>query len=160
MRKIFLPIVLMMAVSCNPSHPFTESKPLNLDSLKDVLKQTDLAFSDLSKSKGRNVSFLEYMDQHVTMLRPNSMPLVSKDTMQKIYSRQLDTSYILIWKPLFADIAASGDLGYTYGTWLLSVKSGETEEGTYCTIWKPDANGNWKFVLDTGNEGLKPREKK
>ena len=29
-----------------------------------------------------------------------------------------------------------------------------TREGTYVTIWKKDADGNWKFVLDTGNQGL------
>jgi ketosteroid isomerase-like protein len=29
-----------------------------------------------------------------------------------------------------------------------------TREGTYVTIWKKGQNGNWKFVLDTGNQGL------
>jgi hypothetical protein len=33
------------------------------------------------------------------------------------------------------------------------------EEGTYCTVWKKDKDKKWKFVLDTGNEGLKPAEK-
>ena len=26
--------------------------------------------------------------------------------------------------------------------------------GTYVTIWKKQANGRWKFVLDSGNEGV------
>jgi len=28
------------------------------------------------------------------------------------------------------------------------------EKGTYITIWQKQANGNWKFVLDTGTQGL------
>src|SRR6185436_18782069 len=116
--------------------------------------QTDQAFSDLSKAKGRNASFLEYMDEHVTMLRANGMPLVGKDTMAKRFAERPDTSYTLTWQPLYADAAASGDLGYTYGRWLLVTTTNDSSEGTYCTIWKKDSNGNWRFVLDTGNEGL------
>jgi ketosteroid isomerase-like protein len=26
--------------------------------------------------------------------------------------------------------------------------------GTYTSIWKKEKNGKWKFVLDTGNEGI------
>ena len=28
------------------------------------------------------------------------------------------------------------------------------QRGTYVTIWKKDADGTWKWVLDSGNEGL------
>jgi ketosteroid isomerase-like protein len=34
-----------------------------------------------------------------------------------------------------------------------------SENGTYVSIWKKDQFGNWKFVLDTGNEGLEPKIK-
>src|SRR6185503_9997394 len=150
-------LVLVFAVSCSPPNHPSESKAPNPDSLKEVLMQTDLAFSDLSKAKGRNASFLEYMDEHVTMLRPNGMPLVGKDTMRKRYDTMADTSYSLTWKPLYSDVAVSGDLGYTYGRWLLVTTKNDSSEGTYCTIWKLQPNGDWKFVLDTGNEGLKQK---
>ena len=62
--------------------------------------------------------------------------------------------YTLTWVPIKADVARSGELGFTYGTYLLTIKNIGKEEGTYCTIWKKDKNHSWKFVLDTGNEGL------
>lgn len=161
MNRIYSLITLsFLYVSCMQSQQQQTQKALNLDSIKQVLKQTDQAFSDRSKQIGQQAAFLEYMDQNVTMLRPNSMPLVGKDTMRKVYEQRSDTSFTLTWSPLFADVAASGNLGYTYGTWLFETKSGEKEEGTYCTIWKQDAGGNWKFVLDTGNDGLKKKEEK
>ena len=161
MKQTFLVAIAIIITSCQQTKQHVdEMKNVNSDSLKEVLIQTDLAFSDHSKAKGRNASFLEYMDEHVTLLRPNGMPLVGKDTMRKRFSMMPDTSYKLTWKPLYADVAASGDLGYTYGRWLLVTTSYDSSEGTYCSIWKKDSGGNWKFVLDTGNEGLKPATEK
>lgn len=156
MRRFFFnAITVLFFAACNEPNNYSEKKSVNTDSLKNVLMQTDLAFSDLSKAKGRNASFLEYMDEHVTMMRSNGMPFTGKDTMRKRFSVRPDTSYTLTWKPLYADIAASGDLGYTYGRWLLVTNKNDSSEGTYTTIWKQQPNGDWKFVLDTGNEGLK-----
>ncbi len=152
----FVAAIAFLIASCNQPAVKTSATPLNLDSLKEVLMQTDLAFSDLSKAKGRNASFLEYMDEHVTMMRANGMPLVGKDTMSKRFATIPDTSYALTWKPLYADVATSGDLGYTYGRWLFVTAKNDSSEGTYCSIWKRQTDGGWKFVLDTGNEGLKP----
>jgi ketosteroid isomerase-like protein len=27
-------------------------------------------------------------------------------------------------------------------------------KGTYISVWKKDAAGNWKYVLDSGNKGI------
>src|SRR5438128_72331 len=101
MRYLILLSILAAAVSCKQTITSENNKPLNLDSIKQVLMKTDQDFSDLSKAKGRNTSFLEYMDEHVTFLRPNGMPLIGKDTMQKRFAQRPDTSYTLTWKPLF-----------------------------------------------------------
>ena len=61
----------------------------------------------------------------------------------------------LIWKPLNVFISESADLAYTYGTYTLTIKNDTSEtKGTYVSIWKKQENGTWKWVLDTGNEGL------
>jgi ketosteroid isomerase-like protein len=46
----------------------------------------------------------------------------------------------------------SGDLGYTYELFTVTAKD-TTMQGTYVSIWKKQKDGNWKFVLDTGNPG-------
>jgi ketosteroid isomerase-like protein len=54
------------------------------------------------------------------------------------------------WKPLRADVAESGDLGYTWGV----AESAPTKDGPfkpygiYVVIWKRQADGRWKFVYD------------
>ncbi len=158
--SIFFISYILLVLSCKPTPPLISDKSVTIDSLKQNLLETDLTFSALSKVKGRNAAFLQYMDEHVTMLRPNGMPMVGKDTMEKVFALRPDTGYTLTWKPLFADVSQSGDIGYTYGTYLVTSGKNDSSQGTYCSIWKRDSLGDWKFVLDTGNEGLKTEAKK
>ena len=144
---------------CQPSstQQSVEKRPLNTDSLKTVLLITDAAFSELSSQKGVHEAFMSYVADQGTLLRPHHPPIAGKDSIHSYLYTRPDTAYTLTWSPSYADISACGDLGYTYGTYKLTVRnSKDYEEGTYCSIWKQDGAGNWKFVLDTGNPGLNP----
>lgn len=81
------------------------------------------------------------------------MPIVGKLSLIESCNGKSDTGVVLTWKPEKAFMAKSGELGYSYGFWTLVAKT-DTTQGTYLTIWKKDANGNWKYIADTGNEGL------
>jgi ketosteroid isomerase-like protein len=66
-----------------------------------------------------------------------------------------DTSFIMTWEPSGGNVAKSGDLGYTYGVYSLKPKNKDTVfYGTYVSVWKKQEDGKWKFVLETGNEGI------
>lgn len=131
------------------------------DAVKEALKRTDVEFSDFSKSKGMKEAFLSYADKNGVLLRPNMMPVVGYDNIKK-FLEEGNTEFTLTWTPLFADVSSSLDLGYTYGTYELTFKDeaglSQLRKGTYISIWKKQADGSWKFVLDTGNPGLEPKE--
>jgi ketosteroid isomerase-like protein len=63
----------------------------------------------------------------------------------------------LTWAPVGAGIAASGELGYTYGRYEFSSKDKDgkpaVDTGKYATIWKKQIDGSWKVALDMGNSG-------
>jgi len=124
----------------------------------DKLIQTDIEFSNRSVQVGNHQAFLEYASPDVVLLKPNSFPIVGKPAMKELYSELSDSGYRLTWKPSYGRVAESGDLGYTFGTYLLEITEGEQKgqisRGTYCTIWEKNAKGEWRFVLDTGNPGL------
>jgi len=121
------------------------------------LLEVDREFARQSVSNGSHTAFLEYIDDNCVLLRPNREPVVGREKIAEMFSSP-DTSFSLNWEPLFADVSGANDLGYTYGLFTIQMDSPEgpvvTKEGTYVTIWKKDKNGNWKFVLDTGNLGL------
>lgn len=128
----------------------------------DEVKQADIDFSNLSKEKGMNFAFLEYAADDGVMLRPYSYPIIGKEKLSKELFTGDDKGFTLTWTPLYGDIAQSGELGYTYGTWEMTIIKDdggeEIRKGTYVSIWKKDKAGKWKFVLDTGNPGLEPKQ--
>ena len=123
---------------------------------KEAIKQADVEFSNLSVKEGFHKAFLAYVADDGVLLRPNSYPVKGRKAIEELYTKSSDSAFTLTWKPLFADVSSSGDMGYTYGTWELKAKTGDAKPsyGTYTTFWKKDKKGKWKFVLDTGNDGL------
>ena len=61
----------------------------------------------------------------------------------------------ITWSPAGSNVASSGDLGYTFGTWKTSIEepSGSVQEaeGKNVTIWRREADGRWRVQLDMGN---------
>ncbi|MGB8013296.1 MAG: nuclear transport factor 2 family protein [Terriglobales bacterium] len=70
----------------------------------------------------------------------------------------------LTWTPVKAEMAASGDLGYTYGNYVFVTKNKEgklvTNYGKYTSIWKKQKDGQWKVVVDMGNSSPDPKTAK
>lgn len=142
-------IFILFLASCQPA--------IDKEKAKKELMEVDRSFSNLSLEKGMNKAFLEYLADDGVLLRPNRMPIVGREKITETFSNP-DTTFSLTWEPLFADVAESGELGYTYGTYKIDMYSPDgnpvTTEGTYLSVWKKDQNGHWKFVMDTGNQGL------
>jgi ketosteroid isomerase-like protein len=152
MRKIiFSFFILIGMVSCMQNK--TPENKTTIDCKAEIIK-TDRDFSKLSEEKGVKAAFLEYIDSEGVLLRPNSMPLISANAIDFI-SQENDTSYSMSWEPQGGYVANSGELGYTYGTYLIKFKNKDSVvRGTYLSVWKKQPDGKWKFVIDTGNEGL------
>ena len=121
---------------------------------KMKMMDADRAFSRLSEAKGMKTAFLDYIDSNGVLLRANHLPLLGAYAIDFLI-QQNDSSFTLKWEPKNGMVAASGDLGYTYGLYILKPTTKDTLiYGNYVSIWKKQSDGNWKFVLDSGNEGI------
>jgi ketosteroid isomerase-like protein len=123
---------------------------------KKVLSKTDSFYSALSAEKGMNASFLAMFDSAGVMLNANHMPIEGFEAIKASLMSESDTTFTLTWEPMFAKMAASGDLGYTYGTYKMTDRKTDSiiGVGKYATIWQKQSDGKWKAILDTGNPGL------
>lgn len=58
------------------------------------------------------------------------------------------------WWPDTAVVAASGDLGYTLGSYAITgtgAQAGDTvARGHYVTVWQKQQDGSWKIAVDIG----------
>jgi hypothetical protein len=120
------------------------------------LIQADMAFSALSEARGMKNAFIEYMDSNGILLRPQHFPILEAEAIDFLISQD-DAAFTLTWKPKNAVIASSGDLGFTYGLYALQPKDQDTVlYGSYVNIWKRQEDGSWKFILNSGNDGINP----
>ena len=126
-------------------------KPPEKPNSEQVL-EIDRKFSAASEEQGFNQAFIEFAHPNAVLLRENSMPVVGRNAVIQLYKKADTTAVKFTWEPLAGDIAASGELGYTYGIYSFT-KDSVTVKGTYVSIWKKDDSGNWKYILDTGNKG-------
>jgi len=124
------------------------------NAFKAELIQADREFCREAAGSGARAAFLSKIAEDGLLLSLGQSP-TGKDAVHQLYDG-FPGGATLTWKPLRADVAASGDLGYTTGTYELRVpgKDGadaRVSTGNYVTIWKRQADGSWKFVLDGGN---------
>ncbi len=150
MIRCFFFLIVSTALGCNSK----KTDPINLVNEKIAVLQTDKSFSDMSEEKGMKAAFMEYIDSNGILLKPAHLPIIGADAIDYLL-RQEDNSYTLNWQPQNAFVAASADMAYTYGVYALRPKQVDTVMyGTYVSIWKKQGDGRWKFVLDSGNDGI------
>jgi ketosteroid isomerase-like protein len=77
----------------------------------------------------------------------NAFPIIGRE---KIMSSMNSQPGHISGTPIVAEIAVSGDLGYTYGLSELKTDA-ETQANSYLRIWKKKPDGKWKVVLDLEN---------
>jgi ketosteroid isomerase-like protein len=118
----------------------------------DAMVATERAFSKLSQEKGVKESFSTYIADDGILFRGGA-PVKGKEwTLARP-----NPPFTLAWWPTYADIASSGDMGWTTGPYELKQPgSDEVGYGHFLTVWKKQPDGNWRFVIDSGNHYAKP----
>jgi len=145
--KLILLLSILFLVNCDRS-----------EDLHEDLIQTDHKFSEYSKQHGMKAAFLHFCAEDAVLLRSRHNPVEGKKNISAHLVQIEDKNFTLSWEPQFAKVSRSGELGFTYGIYELHSKGMDDIEllgtGTYVSIWEKDKDGQWKYLLDSGNEGL------
>jgi len=139
-----------------PTHPFASASAKDT---ADTLRQLEGEFMKAAAEHGSQGYLSYYADDAVEV--PNGAPIIQgKVNIAKTMGFLDDKNNQLTWTPVGADISASGDLGYTYGTYEFRSKDKDgkpvVDHGKYTSIWKKQRDGSWKVVLDMGNASPEP----
>jgi len=152
-KSLLFPTIVILLVGCGRTMKTEQGK----NSLMDVDRQ----FSELSVEKGRAVAFDTFMADSAIMYRNNGLPMKGRTEIKEALSKSRGT---LQWEPFYADLAQSGDIGYTLGEYEYNYtdSTGHKESvfGNYVTIWRKQSDGSWKFVFDAGNQAPPPEKGK
>ena len=150
MKKTLLLLLLasVLIYSCN-----TNMKKDSIEKWKNEIVDTEQKFAEMALKEGIPKAFLTYAAEDVVLLRNNSL-IIGIDSLRESYKNKKSEigKVSLTWKPDFVDVSSSGDMGYTYGKYVYtttdSIGNKNVVEGVFHTVWKRQADGNWKFVWD------------
>lgn len=118
------------------------------------LMQADRDFAAAVAEGGAEV-WAAWFDPQGAMIQPRAGEISGTASIRSAMAGLDEPGVSLEWEPYSADIAASGDLGYTVGRYTSrGPGEGDAEvvsHGLYVTIWRRQADGSWKVAMDLGN---------
>lgn len=106
-------------------------------------------FSERSLERGAKAAFLDVLAAGSIVLDPGPQPGRGH------YEAQKDVGARLSWVPGYAEVSSGGDMGYTTGLYTRWQAEGMSF-GQYASVWRKQADGRWKLVIDGGNRHAPP----
>jgi ketosteroid isomerase-like protein len=101
--------------------------------------------------------FVSFFSDDVMWLPPNAPRVTGKDAMREYVSEWFAAPGLAYSfpGPGKAEVSRAGDLGYTVGSYEVTVNNAEgnpvISRGKVVVVWKKQPDGSWKAVLDIWN---------
>lgn len=146
--------IALMATACN--------KPADThDADVQAIKDSETQWNQDWQSKAADKIAAHYADDAVLMV-PGMAPTVGKDAILGTLKQMVaDPAMSLKFHASVVEVAKSGDLGYTQGSYTLTVTDAQTKQvitdhGSYVTTYRKVADGTWKAVSDIATSEVPP----
>ena len=149
MRKsIFISIALPVLFSC------TETK-IDQKAEGEKLMQLSREWSK-SASTDSLEKTLSYWADDAVVMSPGQAPIKGKDAIREmIQAMSKIPGFNISWEPLSVEVSTSGDMAYIIEENKVTVSDSLgkpiTEYNKAVTVWKKQADGSWKNVVDIWN---------
>ena len=90
-------------------------------------------------------AYRSILDKQFRVHRKGMMPIVDRKALVAPAIQQTKFDFI------DGKVATSNDLAFTYGRYTTVNEPAGPESGYYVHVWRRDANGKWKLVIDVQN---------
>ncbi|MEP6491365.1 MAG: hypothetical protein ABJF01_01720 [bacterium] len=118
-----------------------------------TVRSADSLFSDLADRMGVAYAFSNTVAPGGSVFGGPRL-IVGSDAINE-YFGGLAAGTSLTWRPIYASVAASGDLAFTVG---VTISTGRGQSGAavqrfgkYLAVWQRQRNGMWKFLVQGAN---------
>jgi ketosteroid isomerase-like protein len=125
----------------------------NKEAENNALLNTDKEWAAAAKA-GDVKKIVTFWSDDAVDYFPNRPAAIGKEAILKLVQKNRSIpGFTLSWEPKKAEVATSGDLGYTSGAFQVSMNDTEGKpvprSGNYVCIWKKQKDGSWKCVVET-----------
>src|SRR5512132_1552164 len=141
-------VVAMLAGGC--------AKKADVAGSQAALRTAD---EEWTKTVGNVDAFVGYMAPDGSIMPPNEPATTGTDNVRAWATTMFAMpGFSVVWTPTHVEVAQSGELGYTTGTYQLNMQgpggAPGSDSGKYLTVWKKDASGGWKVLYDAFNSDM------
>jgi ketosteroid isomerase-like protein len=141
--KQSLLLLLLITTACSSTDRVNPEKD------KAEIIRTEAAFNRIAADDGIASAFYTYAADSAVINRGGKL-IHGREAIRDYYLENIIPGTMLQWEPDFADV--SGDIGYTWGKYTLSVPDSTgrltVSHGIFHTVWKRQPDGSWRFVWD------------
>jgi len=106
---------------------------------------------------------LDHYADDAVLMAPGLPPSVGKKAIRKaLMGMVADPALSLKFSAARIDVAASGDLGFSQGSYLMTITDPKTKRvirdfGSYVTMYRRESDGSWKAVSDIATSEAEPQ---
>ena len=156
MRKVFGTIAAMAIVAgCAPRAE--APAPVDLKIEEAALMEASRAWARAAASRDAK-AITDYWASDAVVMMPGAPTFRGAKEIRAYVDQSLAIpGFRISWEPLEAHVSASGDMGYLVERTEVTMPDASgapvTEVGRAVTIWRKQANGEWKSVVDITNAG-------
>lgn len=142
---------LLTLAGCTQAPPPAPAIDLAAEEAK--IRENEVTWNKEWAARDADKIAAHYADD-ATLMAPGAPPMKGVAAIHEGLKGMLgDTKLALSFAMQHAEVAKSGDLAFTQGTYMMSMtdpktKKPMTEKGTYVTVYKKAANGNWQALED------------
>ena len=145
MRKSTFILTLILLTACEADIQSNDTNAMAAE-----LLQADRDFAALSQNTDPKQAFANYLAANAIMLPRAGDPIEGYEAALASFGEE--AGFDLHWQPQFAEVAESGDMGWTWGRYQLLVEGEQLYSGKYVNIWTRQPDGSWQVRLDLGNQ--------
>ena len=145
----------LLSVGCSPQ-PAPDTRAAD----ESAIREADIAWSNAAVAKQLD-TILPYYTDDASIYPANAPMATGKDAIRKVWEQLVQLpGFSVHWQPTQVEAARSGDLGYSRGTYEMTMNDPKgnpvTDRGKYVVVWKKEADGKWRAVADIFNSDLPP----
>ena len=161
-RISVLLVVLLLSISTACQRAATTTMADTRSADEATLKNLDAEWSKAAGAKELDKTASYYSDDAL-VLPPNMPAIQGKQGARAMWQGMFSVpGFGGGWKVTKVEVARSGDLGYVTGSYELSESDAggkpTTDKGKYLEVWKKQADGSWKCIVDMFNSDLPSME--
>lgn len=136
------------------------AQPAGNAAAREALLKTDREWAQAAATRDLE-RIVAYWTDDAVIYSPGDAPVEGKAAIRAYVGESLKMpKFSITWTPAQAEVAASGDLGYTRGTNAITVPTEgggtTTLAGRYVTVWRKAADGKWRCAVDFWNAAPSP----